>query len=315
MRSLYGGKRHKHALRTKHGLLATSLLSMAALALIFLTSGCSDGQKVFRIGIVPGMDMTALQENSKPMVEYLKRELGVEEVEFSTATDYTGVIEAMANKHIDAALFGPFSYVLAHKRANAEAIAAGGDKETGKLTGYYSTIVVLKETGITSIDDLKAKAKEIDFAFVDPASTSGNLVPRGYLTSVGIDPDKDFRNTIFAGGHDAVAAALASGKVQAGAIFLPGYEKAVQGGVLDPEKVQIIWKSSEIPHSPWSVRSDVDEGLKKKLQQALLEVAEKDPEAMKSIVDTFGEKEECWVKATDSDYQYIRDLAESQGML
>ncbi len=295
--------------------LALTKLVLLALALPVFASGCGGGPKAFRVGIVPAVDMTALEETAKPMVEYLKRELGVNEVKFSTASDYTGVVEAMANGQIDAALFGPFSYALAHKRANAEAIAAGGYKDTRKLRGYYSTIVVLKETGITSIADLKAKAKEIDFAFVDPASTSGNLVPRGYLLSQGINPDKDFRNTTFAGGHDAVAAALASGKVQAGAIYLPGYEKAVEKGVLDPNKVQIIWKSDPIPPSPWAVRKDLDPKLKEKLKKALLEAADKDPAAMKSITETFGEKEECWVEVSDDDYKVIRDLAASLGMM
>ena len=87
---------------------------------------------------------------------------------------------------IDVAFFGPFSYVLAAEPVEAEAIITGGT-DAGDVATYHSCIVTRPDSGITCIEDLLANASEITFSFVDPASTSGNLIPRGYLLSIGVD--------------------------------------------------------------------------------------------------------------------------------
>jgi phosphonate transport system substrate-binding protein len=86
------------------------------------------------------------------------------------------VVEAMRARRADAFEVGPFSYVLAADVANAEAIAVGNyvtNVDTRLLPGYYSGLFTKKGTGIDSIDDLAGKS----FAFTDPASTSGYLIP------------------------------------------------------------------------------------------------------------------------------------------
>ncbi|MDR1373556.1 MAG: phosphate/phosphite/phosphonate ABC transporter substrate-binding protein, partial [Treponema sp.] len=118
-------------------------------------------------------------EASEELAEYrsvlqgtLSAALGINVREINAA-DYNAVVEAMRTKHADIVYYGPVSYVQAAERAGAEAMvtpAIFGDKSRA---GYTSKIIVKAGSPIKTLQDLRGKT----FAFVDPASTSGNYVP------------------------------------------------------------------------------------------------------------------------------------------
>ena len=189
-----------------------------------------------------------------------------------------------------------------------------GGTKTGEVATYQSCIITHPDSGITSIDDLKNNTSDITFSFVDPASTSGNLIPRGYLLSVGIDPDKDFKACMFAGGHDASGLAVKSRNVDAGAMYDIGYNRLIDSGAITPDEVIVIWKSDPIPKSPVAVRNDLDPELKKKIQQAFIDMPQKDPEAMKTFESKW-EKNEMYVAIDDSTYEYVRGIGRSLGYI
>ena len=282
------------------------------------SSGCLDPEtktsekSILRIGLIPAEDQLDMLKKFDPVSKYLETELGME-IETFTATDYSSVIEAMRSDKIDVAFFGPFSYVLASERAGAEAIVTGGTK-TGEVATYQSCIITHPDSGINNIEDLKNNASDITFSFVDPASTSGNLIPRGYLLSVGIDPDKDFKACMFAGGHDASGLAVKSRNVDAGAMYDIGYNRLIESGAITPDEVIVIWKSDPIPKSPVAVRNDLDPELKKRIQQAFVDMPQKDPEAMKTFESKW-EKNEMYVAIDDSTYEYVRGIGKSLGYI
>ena len=150
---------------------------------------------------MPGEDAETRLKRYEPMVDYLKSCLGME-VKGWIGTDYTATVEAMRARKVDAAYFGPFSYVLAAQVADARVFVVPGSAD-GITTTYNSLIVTHASSGITTLDELKGR----DFAFVDPASTSGHLIPRALLVKAGIEPERDMK-TIFAGGHDASLLAI-----------------------------------------------------------------------------------------------------------
>src|SRR5207244_6062947 len=92
---------------------------------------------------------------------------------------------------------------------------------------YRGIIVTRKDSGIKSIADLKGKR----FAFVDPKSASGYVYPRAMLIEKGIDPETFFSETIFAGSHDRVIAAVLNRRVDAGAIYDGALGVAQRSGV------------------------------------------------------------------------------------
>lgn len=254
--------------------------------------------EVLRMGLIPADDAAEMLRNYEPVKEYLSEELGMP-VEIQVTSDYTAAIEAMKYKHIDMAWFGPFSYVIASNVAGAEAIVNGVKESTGSAS-YKSVIVANVDSGINNLEDLKTKS----FAFVDPASTSGNLVPRKMLIENEIDPDNDFETSFYAGTHNAVLYAVANKKVDAGATGDNVYERMVKEGEIDPQKNIVIYESEPIPGSPIVVRGDLPLSLKSAIQTALINM---DQQTIHKV-DGWGGIAR-YQKVSDSDYDIIRETA------
>lgn len=288
---------------------------IVCVSVFILFAGHSWGQakpKVLRLALIPAEDIEEMIQAFAPAKQYLEKELGMKIEEFK-ATDYTAVVEAMRSKKIDVAYFGPFSYVLAAKRANAKAII-GGSEGDGKLATYHSIFITHRDNGLKTMEDVKAKAKQLTVSFVDPASTSGHLIPRGGLEAMGIQVDKDFKEIIFAGGHDASVLAVKARKVDLGATWEGVLQRVIDKGLTTKEEVQVIWKSAPIPRSPVAVRGDLDGSLIQKIQQAFLDMPQKAPEAFKQF-EAKWEKNKGYVKVNDSDYDYIRQIAIKLGKI
>jgi phosphonate transport system substrate-binding protein len=264
------------------------------------------------MALIPAEDIEEMIKAFEPSKQYLEKELGVRIEQFK-ATEYTAVVEAMRAKKIDLAYFGPFSYVLAAKRANARAIIGGSDGN-GQLAIYHSIFITHPESGLRNMDDVKARAKKLTVSFVDPASTSGHLIPRGHLESIGIRVDKDFKEIIFAGGHDASILAVKARKVDFGATWEGPYQRARDKGLITSEDVFVLWKSQGIPRSPVAVRGDMDESFVQRIQRAFLDMPQKAPEAFKQF-EARWEKNKAYVAVSDKDYNYIRQVAIGLGKL
>jgi len=263
-------------------------------------SGVGELTKI-RIASFPTEDVKEQLAHMEPLRLYLEEKLGVP-VEIIVTSDYSGTIEALRAGHIEVAWLGPFSYVLAAEVADAEALVGGIRKSTGETT-YNSIIVTRVDTGIETIEDLRG----CTFAFLDPASTSGYLVPMNMFNEMGIDPMEDFASVIFAGSHTAVQLAVASGQVDAGADSIPSYDLMVENGAIDAETQKIIWVSDDIPPSPIAVRGDLSQEWKDKIKAAFL-----DPDAAK-IMHAEGDMM-GYAEVKDSDYDGLRAIAESLGL-
>ncbi len=280
------------------------------LCLIALLAACqtqettkTDEIKVLKMGLIPADDAEEMLRSYEPVKEYLSKKLGIP-VEIQVTSDYTAAIEAMRYKHIDMAWFGPFSYIIAANVAGAEAIVNGVRRSDGK-SDYHSIIVTRADSGIETLDDLKGKS----FAFVDPASTSGNLIPRKMLIENGINPDKDFSRSYYAGTHNAVEYAVANRKVDAGADSDNSYNRMAEAGEIDPEVNKIIYTSEAIPGSPIVVRGDLPAEFKKKIQDALTSMDEQTIHKVGGWGDIAS-----YQKVSDSDYDIIRETAKTLGM-
>jgi len=298
-----------------------SLVTATLILMAGFLSGCAylgqaeqgeQDPEVLRLALIPAEDIVEMMENFEPARQYLESELGIE-IEMFKAIDYTAVIEAMRAEKIELAFFGPFSYVLAAERANARAIVAGGDAD-GNLAVYHSIMIAHKDSNIKSIDDVKACAGELAISFVDPASTSGYLIPYGFMESIGLSPDEAFREVVFAGGHDASILAVSARKVDFGATWEGPYQTAIEEGLITAEDVPVIWKSEPIPRSPLAVRGDLSESLINRIQQAFLDMPEKAPDAFQQWEGRW-EGNESYVPVSDADYEFIREVAEGLGKI
>ncbi|MDR3588396.1 MAG: phosphonate ABC transporter substrate-binding protein [Negativicutes bacterium] len=290
------------------GISKTGIIVWVILAVISLAfSGCSGGQqnaakpqeaKVLRVGAIPAEDAQKTRDAYKPLTDFLEKKTGMK-VELFVATDYSGVIEAMRSGKLDMAYFGPFSYVLAADKAGAEAFAVEVRKGSG--TSYKSIVITSPDSGISKLEDVKGHT----YAFVDPASTSGNLIPRSFYKKNNIDPDKDFKSIIYAGGHDAAALAVKNRKVDAASMDDITYGNMKEKKLISDQDIKVIYQSDPIPGSVWAWRKDLPDELKGKLKAALLNVAKEDPAGLSA----YGGSVEGYAEANDANYNVIRETA------
>ncbi|HEX4922970.1 MAG TPA: phosphate/phosphite/phosphonate ABC transporter substrate-binding protein, partial [Bdellovibrionales bacterium] len=146
------------------------------------------------IGFIPGDSPEKLKNSGLKLAQLLQEKTGVE-VNIHISKDYQGLIEAMKQKKIDFAFFSAMTFVFAEKQAGAKVLL----KKVWEGPFYYSALVTKKSSKIKKVEDLKGKT----VAFVDEKSGSGYLYPRMMLKKKGIDPQKYFKQTFFAGNHQS----------------------------------------------------------------------------------------------------------------
>jgi phosphonate transport system substrate-binding protein len=257
--------------------------------------------KTLRVGFVPAEDAQQVMQNAQPLVEILRKELGMEVQPF-VATDYTGVVEALRVNKLDVAFLAPASYVLAKNEANVRVVLKS---ERKGIPFYYAAIIARADSGIRTIEDLRGKT----FAFGDSLSTTGHVFPRKMLKEHGIDPVRDFKKMLYSGGHDATVLAVLNGKVDAGATYAnspDSKDTAWMRYLKDPAdvmKIRAIAFSEPIPADNLVVSAGLDEQVAKKIVDVFINLS-RDARGKKMLRDLY--QIDGFVAATDKDYDSVR---------
>ena len=283
-----------------------SLALQAALAVILaaVVGGSAHAQQnVLKVSAIPDEAPTELQRKFAPLGKYLEKETGMK-VEFIPVTDYAAVVEALASRRLDMAWLGGFTFVQTKLRTNGTAIPIVQRQEDAVFTSRFST----SQPDIKSLSDLKGKT----FAFGSPSSTSGHLMPRYYLLQAGIDPERDFKRIAFSGAHDATAAFVESGRVDAGVLNTSVWDKLVEEKKVDTAKVRVFATTPPYFDYNWTVRGDLDPALVKKLTDAFLALDASKPEQKEILALQRATK---FIPTKAENYAGIESAARSAGLL
>jgi len=256
-----------------------------------------------RVSAIPDESPTELQRKFAPLGEYLEAQLGMP-VKFVPVTDYASVVEALGAGKVDLAWLGGFTYVQAKIRTHGTAVPLVQREEDARFTSKF----------ITASDDIKtfADLKGKRFAFGSPSSTSGHLMPRFFLGEAGISPDTDFANVAFSGAHDATAAFVAAGKVDAGALNASVWDKLVAQGKVDTAKVHVFATTPPYFDYNWTVRGDLDPAVQAKIKAAFLALDPANP-AHKAILDL--QRASRFIATEPANYAGIESAARAAGLL
>jgi phosphonate transport system substrate-binding protein len=275
------------------------LMTCAVLAF----GGISHAQQVFKFTAIPDESPTELSRKAAPLVKYLESKLGMK-VEFTPVTDYAASVEALANKQVDMAWFGGFTFVQAHVRSGGKAVPLVQREEDEN----FRSVFITTEPGIKSLADLKGKT----VSFGSQSSTSGHLMPRSFLLAANVDPDKDFKRVAYSGAHDATIAAVAAGKVDAGALNISVWEKFVADKKVDPAKVNVFYTTPPYYDYNWTVHADMPAALREKLAKAFLDLNKNSAEG-KEILEL--QRATRFVPTKVENYKGIETAARSAGLL
>ncbi len=260
---------------------------------------------------IPSDDYTGTIKNAEVICRYLEKKLKIKVILYK-ASDYTTVIEAMRSNHVQIAHFGPFSYVLAKRKADAESMVCVGEK-ADIYHSYRALLLANSKSKIKTLDDLKIHSTELTLSFVDPSSTSGHLIPRAFLNSQGLNPDSKFKQVVFSISHGASILTLISGKVDIAAASDVYVDRLVFNGKINRSDINILWTSEPIPPDPICYKKDLNPELRNLIKEALLAMPKEDPESWKKNMGfefTGDPKADSYIyiDAPDSIYNPVRKI-------
>jgi len=270
---------------------------------VVLSATLAHAQAVFKVTAIPDESPTELARKAAPLVKYLEKTLGMK-VEFTPVSDYAASVEALANRQVDLAWYGGFTFVQANVRSGGKAIPLVQREEDEK----FRSVFITSDPSIKTLADLKGK----NVSFGSQSSTSGHLMPRSYLLQANIDPDKDFKRVAYSGAHDATIAAVAAGKVEAGALNISVWEKFVAEGKVDTTKVKVFYTTPGYFDYNWTVHADMPAAQREKLTKAFLALDKNTAEG-KEILDL--QRATRFIPTKADNYKGIEAAARSAGLL
>ncbi|WP_135449963.1 phosphonate ABC transporter substrate-binding protein [Tabrizicola caldifontis] len=266
------------------------LLTATALTAVLASSAMAEGIKEFNIGILGGENAQDRLASTECLRAKVEAELGVP-VKLFTPADYDGVIQGLLGGSLDYAWLGASAYAKTYL-TNPDAVEVMLTKQNvDGTTGYYSIGFARADSGITSMDDAKGKV----FAFADPNSTSGYLVPGAELTEKYGKLEDYFKEVKMSGGHEQTIVGVANGDFDAGVAWADGlgnwedgyasgaFRKAADAGLVDMNNLVEIWRSKMIPEGPLVVRKALPQDVKDKIYAMMDTMWQDDPECAYNV--------------------------------
>ncbi|HJY77306.1 MAG TPA: phosphonate ABC transporter substrate-binding protein [Burkholderiales bacterium] len=220
--------------------------------------------KELNFGIISTESTQNLRQDWAVLLEDMQKRLGMK-VNAFFAPDYAGIIEGMRFNKVQVAWFGNKSGMEAVDRASGEVIAQQISEEGHP--GYWSLLIVHKDSPLNSLEDVKRNAKSLALGFGDPNSTSGFLVPSYYVMALNnLDPKSSFK-VMRQANHETNLVAVVNRQVDVATNNTETFEKFTRRNPEEAKKVRVIWKSPLIPNDPMVVRKDLDPGLKAEIRE------------------------------------------------
>ena len=280
------------------------VLPRLLLSFVLLAGAVSaQAQSVFRITAIPDESPTELARKTAPLAAYLASRLGMK-VEFTPVTDYAAAVEALASRQVDLAWLGGFTFVQANQRSGGKVVPLVQRTEDEQ----FRSVFITTNPAIRSLADLKGRT----LSFGSPSSTSGHLMPRSFLLTAGIHPDRDLKRIAYSGAHDATVAAVASGKVDAGALNISVWEKLVADKKVDPAKGRVFHTTPSYYDYNWSVHADMPAARREQLARAFTELSPETPEG-REILGL--QRATRFIPTRAENYRGIEAAARSAGLL
>jgi phosphonate transport system substrate-binding protein len=223
--------------------------------------------KELNFGFISTEASSNLKSAWQPLLDDLGKSSGLK-VNAFFASDYAGIIEAMRFNKVQVAWMGNKSAMEAVDRSGAEIFAkiVGLDG----TEGYYSLLVVHKDSPIKTLDDVIKQHATLTLGFGDPNSTSGTAVPGLYAFAQNkVDPLKDFKRTVRAN-HETNLLAVVNKQVDVATNNTENVTRFSKTHADQSALVREVWRSPLIASDPIVWRKDLDEATKKQVRDFML---------------------------------------------
>jgi len=232
----------------------------------------------------------------KQLLDYIGEKLG-RPVEFVDKENYAEINALLKSENLDVAFVCSGPYTDGHNEFGLELLVA---PQAYGETVYYSYIIVPIDSPVNSFEELRGKV----FAFTDPLSNTGKLVPTYMLARMGETPDSFFSKYIYTYKHDKSIERVAQKLVDGAAVDSLIWDYLNHVNPEFTSKTRIIKKSPPYGIPPVVVRRGLEPELKEKIKQVFLNAHEdeKGKQILKRMmIDKF-------VVIDDSAYNTVREM-------
>ena len=285
------------------------IAAFLALALLALAAcGGADAKPTLYIGGIPDQDVAILEARFKLLAEHLAAETGVD-VQYLPSQSYSALVTGWKNDDVQLAWYGGLTGVqarLAVPGSNAVAQRTSDEK-------FTSVFVASPDSGIETLADLQGRT----FTFGSESSTSGNLMPRHFLSEAGIVPENDFKSVAYSGSHDATWKQVEAGAVEAGALNANVWQTRLDKGEVDTARVDAFFTTPGYVDYHWVVRPGLDEefgdSFTDKTVNALLKLNAANGGRDKEIMDAF--QADRFIPTSNENYHAIESIARGLGLI
>lgn len=250
-----------------------------------------------KIGVAAMISPKETKNYYTDMINYVGERIG-KKVEIIQRENYSEMDSLLEKGDVDVAFICAGPYVKDHNKFGVELLVA--PQSYGKPF-YHAYIIVPADSGASKLADLKGKR----FAFTDPKSNTGRLVPTFMIAKqFNTTPEKFFSQVIYTKSHDRSIEAVAKKLVDGASVDSLIYDYAVKKNPVYTSHTKIIEKSPPYGIPPVVVTKKIDKNIKEKLKKAFLDM-HKDPKG-RAILD--GIMVDRFVIPRDSDYDSVREM-------
>lgn len=223
------------------------------------------------MALVPGLDSVVLKSQGEIIQKCLEHETKLI-FKLTIPNNFVAIVEAFGTKRVDLALMNTYGYILARQKYQATAKLIGTYKNKSEYWGQ----IIVRDDGPKTLQELNGKT----FAFVDPVSTSGYILPSKLIE----DEKIKLKSSLFAGKHDFVVSMVYQGRVDAGATYHTLSDNGVPQDarilvktqypdVLD--RIKILKILGPIPSDPIVFGAHVEEKIQDKIVKGMITCTQK----------------------------------------
>jgi phosphonate transport system substrate-binding protein len=268
-----------------------------ALGLLFLISGCSGDSDQVVVDFTKTVPVSRPGESTSPtsplrvavaamispketfdlyrqLLAYLGRRLG-KDLEFVQRKTYAEIDELLQKGEIDLAFICSGPYVAGKERFGFESLAV---PEVHGSHFYRSYLIVNKDSTYHHLEELKGHT----FAFTDPDSNTGKLVPTYWLAEMNERPETFFSRVVYTYSHDNSIMAVARNLVEGATVDGLIWEFYQEKNPTFTSKTRIIKKSEPYGIPPLVASKNLPVESKEHIRK-ILYCMHQDPEGQKIL--------------------------------
>ena len=244
---------------------------------------------VLRVAIAAMVSPRETFHQHRQVLDYIGTRLG-KQIELIQRKTYREVSDLFTKGEIDLAFVCSGPYATGKEKYGFELLA------TPEIQGthfYQAYLIVNKESAYRNLEDLRGRI----FAFTDPDSNTGRLVPVYWLAARSVRPETFFARTIYTYSHDNSILAVARGLVDGAAVDGLVWEYYNRKNPTFTSSTRIIRKSDPYGMPPLVASRYLPEELKGRIRQVLIKM-HREPEGRdilkELMIDRFVVPDERW---------------------